>query len=367
MVETRKARGWGGTTVLVILITLVGAAMPAAGELYRQVYPGQDSTVVEPGSSIGRALTRASLETGFDAEPVTEGVRAVFTATIFYVKTKPGRPTIKVGYANDASLKVVKGKFEITRLTDSRQYLDEGTKRPGGGFKLAWMWEIVPRQSGSSVLELQIQPVVILKGSSRKDLAVRNKPIRIDVKVHPNTKALAEVLSAARGLRIDYPDRLFVNKQAKVEASLPLKGHRDTVKADIALARGERSVDAVVEPVESSQAQDQLVGSWLVTPAAPGSVDLLFTVKLSTQAGDLPLMDEVILHRFVRAEPAPPSLWQRLQAPVNWLAPFVALLTGLLALLTGLFAIRVGRRRRRSDPDDGTGTANGDSGKPADG
>jgi hypothetical protein len=72
MVGTRKTRGWGGATVLVVLVTLVGAAVPAAGELYRQVYPGPDSGVVEPGKSIERALTRASLETGFDAEPVTE-------------------------------------------------------------------------------------------------------------------------------------------------------------------------------------------------------------------------------------------------------------------------------------------------------
>jgi hypothetical protein len=359
MVGTRKTRGWGRATVLVVLVTLVGAAVPAAGELYRQVYPGPDSGVVEPGKSIERALTRASLETGFDAEPLTEGVRAVFTARIFYVKTKPGRPTIKVGYANDADLKVLKGKFEITRLTDSRQYLDEGTKRLGGGFELAWKWEIVPRESGLSVLELQIQPVVILKGSSRKDLAVRNKPIRIDVKVHPNNKALAEVLSAARELRIDHPDRLFVGEQAKVEASLPLKGHRDTVKADIALVRDEGSVSATVEAVEPSQDQDKFVGSWLVTPAAEGSVDLLFTVKLSTQAGDLPLMDEVILRRSVRAEPAPPSFWERLQAPVTWLAPFVALVTGVLA-------IRAGWRRRHPETGDNAETANSDSGEPTD-
>ena len=360
MVGTRKTRGWGGATVLVVLVTLVGAAVPAAGELYRQVYPGPDSGVVEPGKSIERALTRASLETGFDAEPVTEGVRTVFTARIFYVKTKPGRPTIKVAYANDASLEVLKGKFDITPLTDTRQYLDEGTRRPGGGFELAWMWEIVPRQSGSAVLQLQIQPVVILKGSSRKDLAVRNKPIRIDVRVHPNNKALAEVLSAARELQINHPDKLFVGEQAKVEASLPLRGHQDTVEADIALVRDEGSVPATVQAVEPSQDQDRFVGSWLVTPAAEGSVDLLFTVKLSTQAGDLPLTDEVVLHRSVTAEPAPPSFWERLQAPVVWLAPFVALLTGVLAL-------RAGWRRRHQGTGDDAETTDGNSGEPADG
>ena len=360
MVETRKARGWGGATVLVVLVTLVGAALPAAGALYRQAYPGQGSSVVESGSSIGRALTRASLETGFDAEPLTEGVETVFTAKIFYGKTKPGRPIIKVAYANDAELEVKKGKFEITAITDPRQYLDEGNRRPGGGYELAWKWQIVPRQSGASVLQLQIQPVVILKGSSRKDLAVRNKPIQIDVKVHPNNEALAEVSTAARELQIDSPDRFRVGEQARVEASLPLLGHQDAVKADIALARDEGSAPATVQPVEPPQAQGQFVSSWLVTPTEAGSVDLLFTVKLSTQAGDLPLMDEVILHRSVTADPAAPSVWARLQAPVTWLAPFVALVTGVLALRASL-------RRRRPDPGDGAGTAKGDGGGPKDG
>jgi hypothetical protein len=332
MGKTRRARGWGGATVLVVLVTLLGAAMPAAGQLYLQVYPGPKSGVIESGKSIEDALTKASLETGFDIEPLTEDVRAVFTARIFYGKTKPHRPTIKVAYRNDASLKALRGKFEVTPITDTRQYLDEGTKRPGGGFELAWKWEVVPRQSGSLALLLEIQPVVVLRGSSRQDLAVRNKPIRIDVKVHPNKRALTEVLSAAQELDIHYPDRWFVGKQAKVEVSLPLKGHRDTVKTDIALARDQGSVPATIEPDVSSQGEDQFIVSWLVTPAEEGPVDMLFTVKLSTQAGDQPVTDKVMLHRSVRAEPAPPSLWQRLQAPVLWLTPFVALLATLLAI-----------------------------------
>src|SRR5829696_468713 len=136
MGKTRRARGWVGATVLVILVTVLGAAMPAAGQLYLQVYPGPRSGVIEPGKSIENALTKASLETGFDIEPLTEDVRAVFTARIFYGKTKPQRPTIKVAYRNDASLKgLTRGEFEITPITDTRQYLDEGTRRPGGGLE----------------------------------------------------------------------------------------------------------------------------------------------------------------------------------------------------------------------------------------
>jgi hypothetical protein len=363
MGKTRRARGWVGATVLVVLVTLLGAAIPAAGQLYlQQVYPGPKSGVIEPGKSIEDALTKASLETGFDMEPLTEDVRTVFTARIFYGTTKPHRPTIKVAYRNDASLKALRGKFEVTPITDTRQYLDEGTKRPGGGFELAWKWEVVPRQSGSLALLLEIQPVVVVRGSSRRDLAVRNKPIRIDVKVHPNKRALAEVLSAAQELDIHYPDRWFVGKQAKVEASLPLKGHRDAVKTDIALARDQGSVPATIEPDVSSQGEDQFVVSWLVTPAEAGPVDMLFTVNLSTQAGDQPVTDKVMLHRSVTAEPAPPSFWQRLQAPVLWLTPFVALLATLLAispnLRKALLAIspNLRKRTRRADDDAKNGT-----------
>jgi hypothetical protein len=215
-------------------------------------------------------------------------------------------------------------------------------------------------------LLLEIQPLVVLPGSSRQDLAVRNKPIRIDVKVHPHKKALAEVSSAAEDLQIVYPDRWFVGKQAKVEASLSLKGHRGTVQADIALDRGPGSVPATIQPAESPQGNDQFVGSWLVTPAEAGPVDMLFTVKLSTQAGDLPLTDKVILQRSVRAEPAPPSLGERLQAPVNWLTPFVAVLGGVVAVLGGLLAIRPAWRRRRHGGGDDAETANSDN-EPADG
>jgi hypothetical protein len=246
-----------------------------------------------------------------------------------------------VAFANDARLKPSRGKFEITPVTDTRQYLDQGTRRRGGGFQLAWKWEVVPRQSGSLALLLTIEPVVVLPGVSRRDLAQRNKPIRINVRVHPNTHALAEVSSAAQQLRISYPKRLVVGQQAKVDASLPLQGHQDSVKADITLDRDEGSVLATIEPAESSQDGDQLVRRWLVTPAEEGPVDMLFTVKLSAQAGDRPLKDQVVLLRSVSAEPAPPSLWARLQAPVTWLGPFVALAGGLLALRTAW-------RRRRS-------------------
>ena len=358
MAESRRPKGWSGATILVVLVTLLGAAAPTARQLYQQVYPDRDTGVIEPGKSIESALTRASLDTKFDVEPLTEDVPAQFTATIVYGGgTQPNRPTIDVAFANDARLKPARGKFEITPITDTRQYLNQGTRRRGGGFQLAWRWEVVPRQSGSLSLLLTIEPVVILPGVSRRDLAQRNQPIRINVRVHPNTQALAEVSSAAQQLRISYPERLVVGQQAKVDASLALKGHQDSVKADITLDRDEDSVLATIEPAESSQDGDQLVRRWLVTPAEEGPVDLLFTVKLSAQSGDRPLTDKVELLRSVSADPAPPSIWDRLQAPVTWLGPFVALAAGLLGL-------QIAWRRRRSradnaDPADDDAEADG--------
>jgi hypothetical protein len=347
MAESRRTKGRAGATTLVVLVTLLGAAAPTAGQLYKQVYPGRDTVVVEPGKSIEGALTKASLDTRFDVEPLTEDEPAHFTATIVYGgKNLPNRPVIDVAFANDARLKPAKGKFEITPVTDTRQYLDQGSKRRGGGFQLAWEWEVVPRQSGSLALLLTIEPVVILRGSSRQDLAQRNKPIRINVKVHPNVQALAEVSSAAQQLQVGVPERLVVGEQASVDASLPLKGHQDTVKAEIALDRDEGSVPATIQQAESAQGGDELVRRWLVTPAAEGPVDLRFTVKLSTEAGDQPLQDEVVVQRSVNAELAPPSFWDRIQAPVTWLGPFVALAGGLLGLWVAL-------RKRR--PHAGTG------------
>jgi hypothetical protein len=83
----------------------------------------------------------ASLDTEFDVEPLTEDAAARFTATIVDGgKTLPNRPIIDVAFANDASLKPSRGKFEITPLTDTRQYLIKvpsaeagDSSWPGGG------------------------------------------------------------------------------------------------------------------------------------------------------------------------------------------------------------------------------------------
>jgi hypothetical protein len=352
----RRPRGWGSATLVVVLITLLAAGAPAAGQLYSQTYPGSETSVIGPGETIEDALTKASLKTAFNVKQLTEDEEAHFTATVFYAgKLDPNLETIEVAYANDATLKPEKGKFDIVRETGTRRYLNEGTRVATGGYELSWRWAVTPRQTGSLALTLEIQPVVSVVGSSREDLRVRNEPIKIKVRVHPNKKALAEVVSAAKELRIDYPDRLHVGKETPVTAVLELKGHGDVVNADITLGRDQGSVPATIKeamaPPENpttQSVQDQFVRRWLVTPAEAGPVDMLFTVRLSTEAGDLPLTKQVKLSKSVQADPPSPSLWKRLQG-------FVIGLTSLVFLIAGILGIKPALekwRRRGGDESD---------------
>jgi hypothetical protein len=352
--EAGELRSWGGAAVLVILATLLGAGSSVPGGLYSQVYPGPGSNVVETGESFESALTEAVLDTQWDAEALTQYVPAYFTATIIYGKRFSGRPpTIKVAYENDASLRSQQGEFEISSTTPTRQYLDEGTRRADGGFELTWEWKVIPLQSGSLSLELEIQPVIQI-GTERTDLQKRNKPIPINVDVHPNKKALDDVVNAAKELEITHPHTFTEGEEATVEASLSLEGHEDVVQANIDLARVQGSVPATIRSAGHSQSGDQVISRWSVTPATPGPVDLLFTVMLSARAGEQPLTTEVPLHRSVTADPAPPSLWERLQTPVLWLTPFVALIGGMLG-------IRAALARRHRDAEHAVESADNDA------
>jgi hypothetical protein len=336
---------WAAASGLVIIATLVAMATPATGALYERIYPA-DTPVLEAGDTIEKAVTKASLKTGWDHEPLTQDVASRFTATIFYDTRAPlpGLPVINVAYANDATLKPSSGKFDIVPVTDSRRYLNEGTRRPGGGFRLSWAWDVVPRSVGRLVLILQIQPLVLVRGTSARDLELRNKPIPIRVAVNPNRDALDRVFAAAQTLRITAPSEMRVGRSEEIEADLPMRGRGRLVHAEVALDRAESSAAATIEEAEVLRTADETRVRWRVTPDEIGPVDLLFTVALSTSSGDAPVMKTVSLHRSLRAKPAPPSIWSRLQAPALFLAPFVA-----LAPLVAFIVKRWSARRREDE------------------
>jgi hypothetical protein len=118
----------------------------------------------------------------------------------------------------------------------------------------------------------------------------------------------------------------------------------------------------------SRSGQVSLERDWTVTPEQPGPVNLVFAVNVSTTAGDRELSKAVFVHRSVRADPKPPSLWSRLQAPVLWITPFVALIAAIL----GVRAIwwKRGDTEPAADlsvPGDSQPPQIGDSQPPADG
>lgn len=336
--------GWTAVTIGVIALTTLGAATPVARGLYEVAYPGPGSNVVTPGESLERALTKAQLTTSFNTKTLIQDVPAIFTATIVYgAKPPSGAPTIRVAYANDATLAPLqKDQFEITPQTDSRQNLDEGHLRPAGGYELDWRWQVTPRASGSLSLRLEIQPVLVVIGSNRTDLETRNKPIAVTVKVNPAAAALDEVKRSAQNLEIGHPTDMVVGEEADWTATLDLKGHADVVKAQVNLIQAAGSAPTTISLSESRLTGDRLVSRWAVTPTDRGPVKLAFAVDLSARAGDKTIRDatEVPLAVIAHVEP---SFWERVQAPVLWLTPLVALLGGVLGLRAAL------RTRRRGD------------------
>jgi hypothetical protein len=365
MGDSRRFKGWAGALVLVGFGTLFGVATPAAGELYLRVYPPVDSEIVGQGKSLEHALTVAGIETRWSQEPITEGIPTVFAATISYDMPAPGRPIIKVAYANDSDLGVTQGKAQISRITDRRQNLDEGSRRPGGGFQLSWKWEVVARQSGALALNLQIQPVLVVIGSDRSDLAVRNKPIRISVRVNPNRTELQQVSAAAENAQLSLPGKMVVGREAEITALFSLEGFGNHVKARLSLDRDAKSKPAVIEPGSLVGDKNHLAGRWRVIPAEEGPLDLVFTLALSTRAGDQPVSQQVTLRRSLRVDPVPPSLWDRLQIPVLFVTPFVALAATLYGLRTPISGAWGRWVRRRSTATGAAGAGEGKADEPS--
>ena len=338
------APGWAVTCVSVIVLTTLGAAAPVARGLYEDAYPGQGSNITTAGK-LEHALIKARLTTSFNPPTLTENEPSTFTATIIYGSRTTGGPTLNVAYANDALLAPASNRqFDIRRLTDRRQNLDEGHKRPAGGYELDWRWEVTPRATGSLSLALEIQPVLVLIGSNRTDLETRNKPIDVTVKVNPATTALLEVQKAAENLQVAYPTSVVVGDAAEWSATLGLQGHASQVQVKIKLVPDVGSASSTITSRGSKLADDQLFDRWTVTPTDPGAIKLKFAVDLSARAGDKTIRRTTEMPAAAIAH-VEPSFWERVQAPFNWLTPLVALIVAVV----GLRAAWGGRRRANDD------------------
>lgn len=354
---TKQRRVPAGALITVLAAILLAVLSPGAGSYRAIAYPtegsnlqgsGRSGQVEDPGKFLARALTRATLFTSFDGPAVTEGVKTRFVATVTYDRPAPGGRVIKVAYANDATLSAAQGAFDIVPVTDRRQNLDEGTKRPGGGFQLQWIWQVTPRQSGSLTLMLEIQPVLLLE-TTRSDLEVRNKPIPVDVKVHPNRIALQMMKKDARGLELAVPDRWTVDRTMHLTAALPLSSDPE-VGADLLLVPAPGSAPVTVRASVDREG-GQLVGRWSVTPTSTGSVQLQLTTTLQTEAGVIPITDTVTTTRSFSVDPQPPSFWQRVQTPFLWLTPVL----GVLVVLIPWFRSGLSRTRRSARSDGSRG------------
>jgi hypothetical protein len=318
-------------------------------------YPGGGSRVVDSAGDLEEALTKASLSTRFEPEHLVENQKVRFTATIGYGREPDAGPTVDVGYANEAVLNAVRVEaFEITPVTDARQNLDEGRPDGRGGLTLDWSWDVVPRASGMQALQLEVQPLLVMAGSAIGDLARRNKPIPVEVLVHPNRPAFeAVVASTDNELSITLPEKLTAEAEATVRADLPLHGRGDSVRVRIDCAPDPGSVPVTIR-------REQLVGApppetfrseWRIRPGKDGVVKFVVAVVITSEAGDR-LLEKTVTRSVAGAVDPAPSFWPLVVAIAGGATAVLVLLTTAATLSTQVRRplIRLWRRVRRPRP-----------------
>ncbi len=346
MTADRNFRTWGVATALIVVVTLLGAITPAAGSLYRLFYP----------PNYEKQLMNADLNPKWDHEPLIQYEPAYFTATIIYDKGS-GQGNVEISKQNVADLVAEKGEADVDLLTGRNQFLKYAKPLSDGRRQLQWRWKVIPYKAGSLVFRLRIVPIVVTP-SGETTLHARNDPVTIKVRVHPNARDLNELKATAeKRLQITMPKKLTAGKRTMITATLPLEAHQDTVQADIALSR-EEGVQAAIQPVPAPQPKDQVVRQWNLTPDSEGSLGVVFSVDLATDAGDEHLTGRVPVYRSVTVGESI-SIWERLQAPVLWITPFVVLLATILGIRAAL-----GRRNRDGSGQVAPGGGN-DQGAPA--
>jgi hypothetical protein len=333
-------QAWTKAVVAVLAGTLAALVLPGTNGLYARTYPVQPEV-------ISRAVAEAALDAAFEREPLEQYVPTTFSATIIYDTALPRElPTVNVAYSNEATLKGDPDEFVIRPLTDSRQNLDEGAARAGGGFQLTWSWQVEAMLPGSKILILEIQPLVLVNGRLLRDVERRNKPIPVEVEVNRNQKALDDTAAAIRrsleepspsqappSLDIRLPGELTVGRATEVSAGLDLGDAGRLVSGQVVLPDVADDGIAVDRLATSSDGRSV----WTVEPDEPGSVALEFAVELTSQAGERTLSASIPVHRELQVE----DTW------LNRLSGTAAKVTALLALLATALALWDRRRRNR--------------------
>jgi hypothetical protein len=351
--ETQKGNGLRAA-VIAAAVTLLAMAWPLGAPLYAIVYPGPDA------QTLNEAITDASLDARFEAEPITQFENATFMATVIYGTSSPnpGLPTVKVAWSNEAALAAqAENTFEIEPTSVSRQFLDEGTRRPNGGYELTWTWDVTPLVVGKQTLTVSILPTVVVEGEVVDGLLNINRPIAVTVDVHPVQHDFDEVLKAAAAMKTDIPRAMIVGDKYDISASVSLASHADTVTVDIDLGTSETSSSVTIVPASADPAaarmapvtsSDEVVRRWTVISKEPGQVDLVFTATVKGQAASHDLERKVPKTASTLATERGPSLWEIIKKPVEYTAPFVALALAIL----GLWGAWKKRKAGEADSDD---------------
>jgi hypothetical protein len=290
--------------------------------------------IVTDSKGLEQALTQASLRTEFKPERLVENESSRFTATVAYGRALGPEQKIEVAYANDAILRPLDpAQFEVVPRTDMRQNLDEGRPDLMGGLELSWSWDVIPRATGSLTLQLEILPVVIMSGSVVEELARRNRPITIQVLVHPNRPRFEAVVAAShKDLDLNLPQELTAEDEVTLEADLPLHGHGDNVRVDLNLMTADGSVPITVKKRSTGDlsSDDAVHREWIITPGKDGVANMTVVAVITAKAGDETLKERVELKVSRVVEPP----WSF--GP--WLLGVVGGLTAILGLLAAIAA-----------------------------
>jgi hypothetical protein len=195
-------------------------------------------------------------------------------------------------------------------------------------------------------------------GAVVEELARRNRPITIQVLVHPNRPRFDAVVAAcSKDLELTFPDELTAEDEATVEADLPLHGHGDNVRVDLKMMPAEGSVPITVKKRSSEDlaSDDAVHREWDITPGKDGVATMTVVAVITAKAGDETLEEQVELKVSRVVEPP----WSF--GP--WLLGIVGGLTAILGLLAAIAAFhkqsraplrwlrrKLSRRRAGADP-----------------